>query len=252
MNKKEKMPLPGVKKIILVVSGKGGVGKSTVSINLALSLRKQGLNIGLLDADIYGPSIPKMFNIQKKPSVINNQFLPFTSHGFRLMSMGFLVPEDSAIIWRGPMTTKALHQLFRMTKWAAPKTEIDYLIVDTPPGTGDVHISIAENYPIDGAVVVSTPQSLSVADAFKTIDMLKKFNIKIFGILENMAYLKNKKGDKNMLFGISKLPGLCADKGITYLCQLPIAPEVAINYFFPEKDVNFRDIMQKIINKIIS
>jgi ATP-binding protein involved in chromosome partitioning len=250
MNKKDKMPLPGVQKIILVVSGKGGVGKSTVAANLALSLQQQGFNVGLLDADIYGPSIPKMFNIQEKPKVIDNQFVPFTSHGLKLMSMGFLVPEDSAVIWRGPMTTKALHQLFRMTKWAAPKTELDYLIVDTPPGTGDVHLSIVENYLVEASIVVSTPQALAVIDAFKAVDMLKKLNIKIVGMLENMAYLTDENGHKKEIFGKSKLSGLCHDKDITYLGKLPILSEVSEAYFFPDGDDIYQKTLQQITDRI--
>jgi len=249
MKKKEKIPLPGVRKIILVVSGKGGVGKSTIAANIAVTLQQQVLNIGLLDADISGPSTPRIFNIKEKPKVVNNQFIPFERQGLKLMSMGFLIPEESAVIWRGPITTKALHQLFKMTKWAPLKTELDYLIVDTPPGTGDVHLSIFENYRIDAAIAVSTPQELAVVDAFKAIDMLKKLNIKIVGMIENMSYLIDKEGEKKHIFGTSQLTDKCQKHQITYLGAFPILSKVAANYFFPRENNFCHKILQQIISK---
>lgn len=247
MKRQTKMPLPGVKKIILVVSGKGGVGKSTIAANLAVSLQKKGLQTGLLDSDIYGPSIPKIFSLDKKAEVQENQLIPFESHGVKLMSMGFLVPEDAAVIWRGPMTTKALHQLFRTTKWAASEKELDYLIVDTPPGTGDVHLSIVENYHVDAAIVVSTPQPLAIIDAFKAIDMLHKLQIKIIGMLENMAYFTDNEGKKSQIFGDSQLTKRCQEQNIEFLGALPISAKVAANYFFPAEMQFLAQTLEKII-----
>ena len=177
--RKVKIKLPDIQRMLVVGSGKGGVGKSTVAANLAISLAELGHKVGILDADIYGPSIPRIFNIKEKPEIKDGLLIPFEKYGLKIMSMGFLVPEESALVWRGPMLTKAVHQLFKMTLWATTQDPLDYLIIDTPPGTGDIHLSVAENYEIDGAIVVTTPQALALIDAFKTVDMFKKLQINI-------------------------------------------------------------------------
>ena len=244
MINKIKIPLPGIKKVIMVVSGKGGVGKSTVAANLAITLHKQGLNIGLLDADIYGPSIPTIFAVKSKPEIIHNQFIPLNSYGIKLMSIGFLVPETHAIIWRGPMTTKTLHKLFIATKWAEKKKDLDYLIIDTPPGTGDVHLSIIENYTIDFAIVVSTPQTLSLIDAFKAVNMLRKLEVTILGFIENMSCFTNDQGFRQHIFGHSQLKQYCEDHKIKFITSLPLLSSVAKYYFFPKENIHFQDVLK--------
>ena len=246
MINKKRIPIPGIRKIVLVVSGKGGVGKSTISANLALMLYKQGFKIGLLDADIYGPSIPTIFAIKSKPKIINNQLIPFQYYGVKLMSIGFLVPENHAIIWRGPMTTKTLHKLFIMTKWSQTNEDLDYLIIDTPPGTGDVHLSIIENYIVNCAIIVSTPQTLSIIDAFKAVDMLKKLKIAILGCIENMTYLTDHRGIKQPIFGKSRLREYCQDQEIKFLGSLPLLSNVARDYFFPDDNTYFQNILKNL------
>ena len=244
MTKKIRMSIPGVRKTILIVSGKGGVGKSTIAANLALTLSKKGLNVGLLDTDIYGPSIPRIFAIYSKPNITRGQFIPLNGNGIKLMSIGFLFPEDTAIIWRGPMITKALHKLLLMTKWDDDLGKnLDYLIVDTPPGTGDIHLTLFSNYKIDSAIVVSTPQILTVIDAFKTVNMLNKLEIKVLGFIENMSYLVDNKDEKKMVFGHSKLKKYCLQHNIPILSALPISVEVAENYFFPKNNSYFQNIL---------
>jgi ATP-binding protein involved in chromosome partitioning len=240
------MQLPGIKKIILVASGKGGVGKSTVAANLALSLERQGLQVGLLDADIYGPSIPRIFEINLQAKIIDNKFIPFVRFNVRIMSVGFLVKEETTLIWRGPMIVKALHRLFTGTQWAEPKKELDYLIVDTPPGTGDIHLSILKNYTVAGAVVVSTPQTLSVIDSLKTVTMLQKLNIAVVGIVENMALITDNQGGYNKLFGESKLVDFCREEDIPHMGYLPFSTNVAARYFFP----NDCCIMSKVAQEV--
>lgn len=177
--------MPGVKSIIAVASGKGGVGKSTTSVNLALALQASGKKVGLLDADIYGPSIPRMLGITGEPSSSDGQRLdPMDGHGIKCMSMGFLVEEETPIIWRGPMAQSALTQLMRDINWG----ELDVLVVDMPPGTGDVQLTMAQQVPLAGAVIVSTPQDIALADARKGLNMFRKVSVPVFGIIENMSY----------------------------------------------------------------
>src|SRR5262249_481819 len=153
-------PIPGVRNILAVASGKGGVGKSTTAVNLAAALAAMGLKVGLADADIYGPSMPRMLGLKEKPDIVNNKMVPLEKHGIKSVSMGYLLPDDVATIWRGPMATKALYQLLRGTAWG----EVDVLVVDMPPGTGDIHLSLAENYPVTAGVIVSTPQEVALLD----------------------------------------------------------------------------------------
>jgi ATP-binding protein involved in chromosome partitioning len=176
--------IPGVQHIIAVASGKGGVGKSTIAANLALALSAQGLRVGLLDADIYGPSIPTLFNVSSRPRTSAKQIHPLDVLGIRLMSIGFLVPADTAMIWRGPMVISALTQLLRDVIWG----DLDVLMVDMPPGTGDAQLTLAQHVPLAGAVIVSTPQDLALADARRGIAMFGKVGVPILGIVENMSY----------------------------------------------------------------
>lgn len=228
-NQNKIQPISGVKKVIMVASGKGGVGKSTVAFNLAISLAKKGFKVGIVDVDIYGPSMPRLSGISKKPALDNNMMIPHYKYGISMMSVGYLVDGADALIWRGPMTTKMLYQLIRLTNWSAHDTEgLDYLIIDTPPGTGDVQLSLMENYPIEGAIVVSTPQGMAIADVSKSINMLEKMNIPIIGIVQNYSYLEDKSGHKSYLFGSNKRNVELAKKHRTkILAELPISQEVS-------------------------
>ncbi len=218
--------IPGVKKIIVVASGKGGVGKSTVSTNLALALRKYG-QVGLLDADIYGPSIPRMMGaINQKPTVTNGtEINPIERYGLKLMSIGFLAEEGAAIVWRGPMLFKAMDQFFRDVKWG----ELDYLVIDLPPGTGDVQLSVVQKVPVNAAVIVSTPQNVALIDAKKAIDMFERTQVKIAGLVENMAYMLNPvNGEKMQLFPKGEMDSYIASKGIKKLVEIPFNPNVSL------------------------
>ena len=182
---KKKHYIEGVNKVILVSSGKGGVGKSTMAACLAETYCKQGFKVGLIDADIYGPSIPTMFGVNTKPEIVDQKFTPLKSRGIKLMSVGFLVDVETPIAWRGPMASKVLYQMLSTTNWG----KLDYLIVDMPPGTGDVHLSILENYHIDGVMIVTTPQQISMADVDRAMGLYRKFEVPILAIIENMSDL---------------------------------------------------------------
>lgn len=215
-----KAPVLGVKRIILVAAGKGGVGKSTVAVNLAVSLARAGYNIGLLDADVYGPSIPKMLNLKSKPEVDGYKRLtPFKSGNIQAMSMGNLIDEDRAAVWRGPMATKALYQLFHGVSWH----NVDYLIVDMPPGTGDIQLSLAENFPVSGAIMVSTPQDVALADVRKAMDMFNKVSIPIIGIIENMSYFEDaQSGNRSYIFGKGGAAKMANAENIEFLGEIPL------------------------------
>jgi ATP-binding protein involved in chromosome partitioning len=180
----EKRQVPGVKNIIAVASGKGGVGKSTVAVNLAVALAQTGAQVALLDADIYGPSIPIMMGVSERPTSDGTKLFPIERHGVRMMSIGFLIPPDTAIIWRGPMVMKAVEQLLYDVDWG----EIDYLVVDLPPGTGDAQLTLAQLVPVTGAVIVTTPQDVALIDAAKGVNMFQEVKVPILGIVENMSY----------------------------------------------------------------
>jgi ATP-binding protein involved in chromosome partitioning len=221
---KIKNRLPGIDKIIVVASGKGGVGKSTIAANLAIALMNIGKKVGLLDADIFGPSAPIIFGLaNKKATMSDNKFDPYKVCGIKMMSMGLLVDQDTAAIWRGPMATKALYKLLEGTNWGA----LDYLVIDTPPGTSDIHLSLAENYHIDNAIIVSTPQALAIADAVKAINMFNKMGIPIAGIIENMSYLENLDGTKTSVFGSDSLANKQPD--LPLLAQIPITSILSNN-----------------------
>ncbi len=214
---KQKIVLSGIKKVIAVVSGKGGVGKSTTAINLALALAQMNHKVGLADADVYGPSIPTMLGIKKKPESKDQKIIPIEKFGIKSMSLGFLVPEDSAVIWRGPMAVKALHQILYGTHWG----QLDYLIIDMPPGTGDIHLSLAEHYQLDGVLIVSTPQTVALADAVRAIHMYQKVQIPIIGCVENMSYfLDPVTGNKNHIFGENGLKYLAQKMNLPLLAQI--------------------------------
>lgn len=216
-------PLPHVKKIIAVGSGKGGVGKSTVTVNIAHALRALGCSVGILDADLYGPSIPRMLGLETRlqPEFTNGQMLPPIAHGIRAMSLA-LVTGDQAAVMRAPMVTKALTQLLRQTRWGDASCPLDVLLIDTPPGTGDVHLSLAQSVPLDGAILVTTPQDVAVADAEKSAVMFAKLRIPILGIIENMSYFIDPTGAQHRLFGEGGGARLAAQFNVPLLGQLPL------------------------------
>lgn len=215
-------PLEGVRRIIAIASGKGGVGKSTMTVGLARALRAQGKNAGILDADIYGPSIPLMMGLSGKPSVEDGKMIPLEKDGIRCMSIGFLA-EEGALVWRGPMLTKALHQMLRLTDWRG----IDTLLIDMPPGTGDVHLSIAQQAPLDGAIIVTTPQEVAVIDARKSLQMFQKVQVPIWGVIENMsAYTDPATGAKTAFFGEGGGKRLAEEFSAPFLGEVPLNPEI--------------------------
>jgi len=218
--------IPGVKKIIVVASGKGGVGKSTVATNLALALKKYG-SVGILDADIYGPSLPRMMGaLNQKPAVLpGNKIQPIDRYGIKMMSIGFLIEESAAVVWRGPMLFKAMDQFFRDVEWGS----LDYLIIDLPPGTGDVQLSVVQKVPVSGAVIVSTPQNVALIDAKKAIDMFERTQVKILGVVENMAYMMNPvNNEKIQLFPKGELESYLQNKKIAKLTEIPFNPNVSL------------------------
>jgi len=223
--------IPGVKNIIAIASGKGGVGKSTVSANLAISLQKMGFKVGLLDADIYGPSMPTMFDVVgEKPVSVNvdgkSKMKPIESYGVKLLSIGFFANTDQAVVWRGPMAAKALNQMIRDAHWG----ELDFLLVDLPPGTGDIHLSIVQQVPITGAVIVSTPQTIALVDARKGVGMfqMEAINVPVLGIVENMAYFSPAELPQNKyyIFGQNGAKNLAEDLGVPFLGEVPIVQSI--------------------------
>ena len=218
--------LPGVKNIVAVASGKGGVGKSTTAVNLALALAAEGARVGLLDADIYGPSLPMMMGIEGRPESQDGQTMePLENYGVQVMSIGFLVAQDEAMIWRGPMATQALDQLLRQTDWK----DLDYLVVDMPPGTGDIQLTLSQRVPMTGAVVVTTPQDIALLDAKKGIKMFEKVGVPILGIVENMAvHVCSNCGHVEHIFGAEGGKKMAAEYQMDYLGALPLNMQIRV------------------------
>jgi ATP-binding protein involved in chromosome partitioning len=212
--------IPGVKNIIAVASGKGGVGKSTTAVNLALALAAEGAQVGILDADIYGPSQPQMLGINARPESVDGKSMePLERYGVKAMSIGFLIDPDTPMVWRGPMVTGALEQLLRETNWR----ELDYLVVDLPPGTGDIQLTLAQKVPVTGAVIVTTPQDIALLDARKGLKMFEKVGIPILGIVENMStHICSNCGHEEHIFGAGGGERMCRDYGVELLGALPL------------------------------
>jgi len=206
----QRSPIPGVRNVVAVASGKGGVGKSTVSASLAVALAETGAAVGLLDADIYGPSIPTMMGIRGEVEIdLENEIMPLERHGVKLMSFGFIAKQDAAVVWRGPLASKAIRQFLKQVKWG----NLDYLIIDTPPGTGDVHLTLFQAVPLSGGIIVTTPQEVALADANRAIGMFKKLGVAILGTIENMS---------GEVFGEGGGERLSRAHGVPFLGRIPL------------------------------
>lgn len=223
---KKSLVIPNVKNTIAVASGKGGVGKSTVAVNLAVSLAKLGLKVGLIDADIYGPSIPTMFNIKEKPKMTEidgkRKLVPIKKYDVEVMSIGFLIEGDSAVVWRGPMASSALKQFMSDVYW----DKLDVLLFDMPPGTGDIQLTLSQTIPLTGAVVVTTPQEISLIDARKGFQMFQKVNVPTLGIIENMSYYNLPDGERDYIFGKDGGKRMCEENNVPLLGQIPINKKI--------------------------
>ena len=230
-NKIKGKSIPGIQNIVAVASGKGGVGKSTVTSNIAVTLSKMGFKVGVLDADIYGPSVPIMFDVaHEKPLAVQvdgaSKMKPIENYGVKILSIGFFTKTDQAVVWRGPMAAKALNQMIFDAAWG----ELDFLLIDLPPGTGDIHLSIMQSLPLTGAVVVSTPQNVALADAKKGVAMFQQdsIDVPVLGIIENMAYFSPKElpGNKYYIFGQEGAKHLAEDLGVPFLGEIPIVQSI--------------------------
>ncbi len=250
--------MPQVKNIIAVASGKGGVGKSTTAANLALALAAEGATVGVLDADIYGPSQPMMLGIEGRPESADGQSMePMENYGVQVMSIGFMVDADNPMIWRGPMATQALEQLLRQTNWR----DLDYLIVDMPPGTGDIQLTLSQKVPLTGAVIVTTPQDIALLDAKKGLKMFEKVGVPILGLVENMAvHVCSQCGHAEHIFGADGGKRMAAEYGVDYLAALPLDISIRENadngrptvVSDPDSDVAeiYRSLARKIAIKV--
>jgi ATP-binding protein involved in chromosome partitioning len=220
-----KMPIPGVRHLIAVGSGKGGVGKTTVAVNLALALSKLGHKTGLLDADVYGPNVPLMLGIDETPQAIGDRIQPIERNGLKVMSMGFIAPGDKPLVWRGPMLHNVIQQFLRQVDWG----ELEYLLVDLPPGTGDVALSLMQTAPLTGAVVVTTPSDVSLEDARKAINMFRQVRVEILGMVENMSYLVCPHCDKRVdVFSYGGGRRTAERMGVHFLGEVPLDPQVRV------------------------
>ena len=220
------MPIPGVKTLIAVASGKGGVGKTTVAVNLAIALARMGAAVGLMDADVYGPNVPLMLGTEEQPRALSErQILPVEAYGLKMTSMGLLAPADKPMIWRGPMLHSVVQQFLRSVQWG----ELDHLIVDLPPGTGDVQLSLIQNVPLTGAVLVTTPSAVALADVRKAIEMFRQVNVEVLGIVENMSYLACPHCQKRVdVFGFGEGQRIAEAYGVPLLGEIEIDPRIRI------------------------
>ena len=248
----KKIPFAG--NVIAVASVKGGVGKSTVAANLAASMAEQGYSVGLVDADIYGPSVARMMGLKDEPEVVDGKMVPPESYGVKCMSMGLVLREDVPVVWRGPMVSKALQQLMLGANWG----ELDYLIIDMPPGTGDIHLSISQNFLITGAIMVTTPQDIALIDVKKATSMFKKVGVPIMGIVENMSYFEDHKSkNKTYIFGKGGGKKIAKMFNTKVLAEIPIEPKVAQTsddgkpYSLKFKGEKVAEIYKKLAEKLV-
>jgi len=214
-----KLPIPGVKNIIAIGSGKGGVGKSTVAVNVAITLSRLGYAVGLMDADVYGPNVPLMMGIQQTPQAIGQKIQPLEAYGVKLMSMAFLNPGDKPLVWRGPMLNSVIQQFLRGVDWG----NLDYLVIDLPPGTGDVQLTLIQTTPLTGAVVVTTPSDVALEDARKAVNMFEQVREQVLGIVENMSYLEHN-GEKLYVFGKGGGARTAQLMKVPLLAEIPLDP----------------------------
>jgi ATP-binding protein involved in chromosome partitioning len=220
-----KLPIPGVRNLIAVGSGKGGVGKTTVAVNLSIALARLGYAVGLLDADVYGPNVPLMMGTNSTPSAHGERIQPLANYGVKLMSMGFLSPGDKPLVWRGPMLHSVIQQFLRGVDWG----DLDFLVIDLPPGTGDVQLSLIQTAPVTGAVIVTTPSDVSLEDARKAVRMFEQVKAPILGVIENMSYLQCPHCDERIdIFSSGGGRRMAADMGVNFLGALPLSPQVRI------------------------
>lgn len=220
---KQKQKIPNIKKVLLMASAKGGVGKSTTAVNIAIALASQGFSVGIVDADIYGPTIPKLLGINQKPDAEDGKMLPIKKNNIYSISIGYIVDESQAAIWRGPMVSKALYQLLLGVKWPA----LDYLIIDMPPGTGDIYLSLADNFVIDGVVLISTPQNIALTMVKKSISFFKKTNIPIIGLVENMSYYLDINNIRHNIFGENLTEKFAKEMTCELLGNVPLLPKIS-------------------------
>jgi len=219
LSKPQREVIPGVQHTVAIASGKGGVGKSTTTVNLALALAAQGARVGLLDADIYGPNQPKMLGANQQAENESKRLLPIEAHGLKTMSIGYLIDTDTPVVWRGPMIAKMLEQLLRDTAWG----ELDYLLIDLPPGTGDVQLTLSKRFHVDGALIVTTPQDVALLDARKALEMFRKVDVPVLGVIENMSmHVCSQCGHEEALFGAGGGERLATDTGLDVLGRLPL------------------------------
>ena len=245
----EEKNIPGISKIIAVASGKGGVGKSTTAINLAISIKNNGYNVGILDADIYGPSLPKLIGSNQKPKSDGKKLNPINAFGLQVMSIGFLVPDDSPTIWRGPMVISALTQLLTQVSWQ----NLDFLIIDLPPGTGDIQLSLAQKANLSGSIIVSTPQDLALIDARKGLNMFRKVDVPVLGIIENMSFfICPSCNEQTNIFGNGGAKKEAEDLGVDFLGAIPLDSEIrsTSDEGMPITEKNDKSPQSKIYNNI--
>jgi ATP-binding protein involved in chromosome partitioning len=220
-----KLPIPGVENVIAVGSGKGGVGKTTIAVNLALALQKLGHRTALLDADVYGPNVPLMLGVDQTPEALGDRIQPIERHGLKVMSMGFIAPGDKPLIWRGPMLHNVIQQFLRQVDWGG----VEYLVVDLPPGTGDVALSLIQTSPITGAIVVTTPSDVSLEDARKAVNMFRQVRVELLGIVENMSYLMCPHCQQRVdVFSHGGGRRTAEQMGVNFLGEVPLDPEVRV------------------------
>ena len=220
-----KQPIPGIRHLIAVGSGKGGVGKTTVSVNLAISLSRLGYRVGLLDADVYGPNVPLMMGVSQAPHAVDNRIQPLEKAGLKLMSMGFLNPGDKPLVWRGPMLHSVIQQFLRGTDWG----QLDFLVIDLPPGTGDVALSLIQTAPLAGAVIVTTPSDVALEDARKAVNMFRQVRVDIIGLVENMSYLIAPQSKERIdVFGFGGGRRTAHQMDIPFLGELPLDPAIRV------------------------
>ncbi len=251
MGKNPRLKLP-IKKIIAVASGKGGVGKSTVAVNLAAALASNGQSVGLLDADIYGPSVPKLTGLPyQKPDFKNGKkIIPFEAHGMKVMSMGFMVEPDKAMIWRGPMVQSAIYQMLRDVEWATEDNPLDILVIDMPPGTGDAQLTLAQKVDVDGAIIVSTPQDIALIDAVKAIEMFRTTNVPILGLIENMnTHICTNCGHEEPIFGHGGVKDAAEKQGINFLGEIPLS--LTLRQDSDQGKISDLDVFDKIAKSLL-